>query len=193
MADRLYRSRHERMIAGVAGGLGDLLGIDPTLIRVVWAVLAVLSGGIFVLIYIVMAIVVPEEPWGAEDRGHDRYRGDAASGPSDDTTSVPTPGAAFAAGETPGTASSTTAAPGWRDWRDDRRDDAGHPRSWRRERRRDGGGGLIFGIVLILIGAWFLLREYVPQIDTDALWPLLAVGAGILLIVLSIRPNRSTG
>jgi phage shock protein C len=196
MADRLYRSRRERVIAGVAGGLGDLLGIDPTLIRVVWAVLAVLSGGIFVVIYIVMAIIVPEERWATTDVGRgDRYAANPTAGPSDDTTSVPTPGAA--APGAPNVASGTTAGQsaagaGWRDWRDDRRDADGHPRSWRRERRRDGGGGLIVGIILMLVGAWFLLREYVPQIDTEALWPLLAVGAGILLIVLSIRPNRSS-
>ena len=62
MNDRLYRSRDERVIGGVAGGLADYLGLDPALVRVLWVVLAILSGGGFVLAYIAMLIVVPEEP-----------------------------------------------------------------------------------------------------------------------------------
>mgnify|MGYP005831677331 CR=1 FL=1 len=41
---RLYRSRSERMLAGVMGGVGEYLGIDPTLVRVVYALFGVLSG-----------------------------------------------------------------------------------------------------------------------------------------------------
>ena len=64
MNDRLYRSRSDRMLAGVAGGLADRFDLDPSFVRVGWAILTLLSGGIFLLIYIVMAIVVPEEPIG---------------------------------------------------------------------------------------------------------------------------------
>jgi phage shock protein PspC (stress-responsive transcriptional regulator) len=53
------------MLGGVAGGLADYLDIDPTLIRVIWAVLAIMTGGVLVVLYIVMWIVVPEEPQGA--------------------------------------------------------------------------------------------------------------------------------
>ena len=64
MADRLYRSRDDRMLAGVAGGLARVMDADPSIIRVVWVVVTVLSGGIGLLVYIVMAIVVPEAPDG---------------------------------------------------------------------------------------------------------------------------------
>jgi phage shock protein C len=64
MNDRLYRSRDERVISGVAGGLAERFDLDPSLVRVAWAILTVLSGGVFLLIYIVMAIVVPEAPAG---------------------------------------------------------------------------------------------------------------------------------
>ena len=63
MADRLYRSREDRMLAGVAGGLADLWDADPSLIRIGWALLAFFTGGIFLVVYIVMAIVVPDEPY----------------------------------------------------------------------------------------------------------------------------------
>ena len=58
---RLYRSREERRIAGVCGGLAEYLAIDPTLVRILWALLA-LAGGPGILLYLIMAIVVPEEP-----------------------------------------------------------------------------------------------------------------------------------
>jgi phage shock protein C len=57
---RLYRSRTNSVIAGVCGGLGEFLGIDPTLIRLLWIIAAFL-GGSGLLAYIVLAIVIPEE------------------------------------------------------------------------------------------------------------------------------------
>ena len=62
MSDRLYRSTTDRVLAGVAGGLAELWDLDPALVRVVWALLVPLTGGLAFLAYIVLAIVVPEGP-----------------------------------------------------------------------------------------------------------------------------------
>ena len=56
---RLYRSRQSRMIAGVCGGLGEYFGVDPTLVRLVFALLF-LAYGFGPLLYIIMWIVIPE-------------------------------------------------------------------------------------------------------------------------------------
>ncbi|MFA4826549.1 MAG: PspC domain-containing protein [Methanoregula sp.] len=64
---RLYRSKTRRMLAGVCGGLGDYLGIDPTIIRLVWAVLTLFTWGIWFLAYIVAWVIVPEEETPPED------------------------------------------------------------------------------------------------------------------------------
>ncbi|HSV85164.1 MAG TPA: PspC domain-containing protein [Levilinea sp.] len=61
---RLYRSIDERMFAGVCGGLGKFFGLDPTIVRLVFVILA-LMGGPGILIYIVMWVVVPDEPAGS--------------------------------------------------------------------------------------------------------------------------------
>jgi phage shock protein C len=61
---KLYRSRTNRQLAGVCGGLADYFNTDPTLIRLLFVVFAVL-GGPGLLAYIVLAIVVPEQPTGA--------------------------------------------------------------------------------------------------------------------------------
>lgn len=58
---RLYRSRTDRMISGVAGGLGEYLNIDVTIVRLLFVFFA-LAGGPGLLVYIVMLLVVPEEP-----------------------------------------------------------------------------------------------------------------------------------
>jgi phage shock protein C len=58
---RLYRSRNERMIAGVCGGLGQFLGMDPTIIRLIFVV-AVFAGFAGVLAYLILAVVIPLEP-----------------------------------------------------------------------------------------------------------------------------------
>jgi phage shock protein C len=58
---RLYRSRTDKQMSGVCGGVADYLGIDPTIVRIVW-VLLTLAGGPGLVLYIIMALVVPEEP-----------------------------------------------------------------------------------------------------------------------------------
>ncbi|MGD2158469.1 MAG: PspC domain-containing protein [Anaerolineales bacterium] len=58
---RLYRSRDERMIAGVCGGLGEYLSIDPTIIRLLF-VLSTFWGGSGFIAYLVMMVLIPEEP-----------------------------------------------------------------------------------------------------------------------------------
>jgi phage shock protein C len=58
---RLFRSRKDRVIGGVCGGLGTYMNIDPVLIRVVWAVL--IFSGIGALVYLISWIIIPEEPF----------------------------------------------------------------------------------------------------------------------------------
>jgi phage shock protein C len=57
---RLYRSKTDRMIGGVCGGLGGYFNIDPTLVRLIFVVLTIMGGG-GVLIYFILWIVIPEE------------------------------------------------------------------------------------------------------------------------------------
>ncbi|NIW48273.1 MAG: PspC domain-containing protein [Gammaproteobacteria bacterium] len=63
---RLYRSRSERMIAGVCGGIGEYFNIDPTLVRLLFVAFT-LAGGSGVLAYIIFLVVVPEEPQASND------------------------------------------------------------------------------------------------------------------------------
>lgn len=57
---KLYRSITDRKISGVCGGLGEYFEIDATIIRILWLILT-FSGGAGLLIYFIMALVVPED------------------------------------------------------------------------------------------------------------------------------------
>ena len=62
---RLYLSKKERMLGGVCAGLGEHLDIDPTVIRLIWAVVTVLSLGTGIVVYILAWILIPEEDTGS--------------------------------------------------------------------------------------------------------------------------------
>ena len=58
---KLYRSRADRMLFGVCGGLGDYFGVDPTAVRLLF-ILAAILGGNGLLAYLIVALLVPLEP-----------------------------------------------------------------------------------------------------------------------------------
>lgn len=163
MDDRLYRSRHERMISGVAGGLAERLDVDPSIVRVIWVLLVLPTGFLALLAYVVMAIVVPEEP--------------PVGGPVAETAA-----AAAAAGEGAGEAPT---APAWPDARAQRRSE----REARRAARRAEGGNaaIILGGILVVVGALFLARQFLPELDFDLLWPIALMVIGVALVLGSVR------
>ena len=61
MNRRLYRCRHDRLIAGVASGVAEYFDVDPTIVRVLW-IISIFFGGLGLFAYIVMAIIMPSEP-----------------------------------------------------------------------------------------------------------------------------------
>lgn len=197
MNRRLYRSRTDSVIGGVAGGVAEYLDVDPSIVRIVWAVLAIVTGGIFFVLYIVMWIVVPE---GAQAPGMPRYQPGPgavpgwtppASGPASPAAPVAPPADVATAAQMPPAdaveggelppaapvAGSTEPAPDWGAY------SAPEPH----QRRRGSGGAMVFGIVLIALGAWFLIDQYVPGIDSDLLWPIALVVLGGALLFVSMR------
>ena len=59
----LLRSRRHRMIAGVCGGIADSLGWDPTLVRILYVLVSVVSAAFpGILVYLVLWMVMPEAP-----------------------------------------------------------------------------------------------------------------------------------
>ena len=61
---RLYRSKKERILGGVCAGLSEHLDVDPTVIRLIWAVVTLISFGTGIIVYIVAWIIIPEDDTG---------------------------------------------------------------------------------------------------------------------------------
>ena len=92
---RLQRNTNDQMIAGVASGVADYFGVDRSIVRVLWA-LSVLFGGLGVVVYVILWIVVPEA--GSDRTVADDLRDQAIefqesrsedSEPSEDTSADP--------------------------------------------------------------------------------------------------------
>lgn len=166
MPDRLYRSRTDRMIGGVAGGIAENLGIDPTIVRVGWVLLALATNGVLVLVYFLLLFLLPEAPEGSEDSvGADR------PAPSDDSGGAPvTTSAASGAPPPPPAGAGPSRLPA------DRRP-----------------GAVVVGAILVLVGGYLLVRQYLPSIDLGLNWPFVAIAVGVVLIVAALRPGGRSG
>lgn len=61
MEKKLYRSNTDKKICGVCGGVAEYFGIDPTLVRLGWALVSIFAGA-GIIAYIVCALIIPEKP-----------------------------------------------------------------------------------------------------------------------------------
>jgi len=212
---RLYRSPTDRVILGVCGGLADYFDADPTAVRLLWFIVTVFTGVVpFLIIYLIMGVVVPEGtsdgfgwssgPWQSWSGTPGQVPGDpgAAAVPGDPgaTAMGGSPGAGSGS---PGTDPGTQGTPGpqqpwgppppppgdWRSqrayWRAQRRAERAY---WRSQRRGEPGtGALIFGGLLILIGAAFFVRNVYPGFDVDLVWPVIIILFGAIVLAGAFR------
>jgi phage shock protein PspC (stress-responsive transcriptional regulator) len=58
---RLIRTRKGRLLAGVCSGIGEYTGVDPTVVRVIFLALALVTAGVFALVYLAAWVIIPEE------------------------------------------------------------------------------------------------------------------------------------
>jgi phage shock protein C len=60
---KLYRSRENKTFAGIVGGVGEYFEIDPTLLRLIWLVIAIMTGVLpAIIVYLIAILVVPKKP-----------------------------------------------------------------------------------------------------------------------------------
>ncbi len=58
---RFYKSATDSMLTGVAGGIAEYFDVDPTLVRVAWVLAGLASGGLALIVYVILAIVMPRQ------------------------------------------------------------------------------------------------------------------------------------
>jgi phage shock protein C len=203
VTERLYRHPTDRAIAGVAGGLAVWLDIDPSLVRIAWVLLGIFSGGIFVLVYIVMMIVVPLPPpgWvprprtGSPGQGWQPGTGGWAppGGPPPGWGATPaptpdwdTPPAAPPPGFTAGASGTQGTTSGWPP-----QDASGGSPTPSANPSRAGNGGIVAGVILIGLGVWFLVGQFV-DVNWELLWPVaIMILGGALIAGAVLRGRRS--
>ena len=67
MKKKLYKSSSDKMLEGVLGGFAEYIGVDSTLVRLVYVLIAMFSAGFpGILFYIICALVIPDEPFNVE-------------------------------------------------------------------------------------------------------------------------------
>jgi phage shock protein PspC (stress-responsive transcriptional regulator) len=186
MNTRLYRSPTDRVLAGVAGGMAETYALDPALVRIGWTLLILLTGGVFLIVYIVMALVVPLRPlsmpaWsGGQAFGGAMAMPYAAMSSPGGTPGAPADQADGAPPSPPPPDVSAMPAPAYPQY---------PPPTYAAHHERHGNstGALVIGAMLILVGAFFLIRQFVPALDFDAIWPVAIIIGGGLLIALAFR------
>lgn len=150
----LYKSRKNKMVAGVCGGLAEYFDVDPVLVRIIFIVFTIF-GGFAVLAYIIGAIIIPYPPLDPSEM---------AAAASAEQSPAPTPQAAAPA------APATT------------------------------NGALIVGVILMVLGAYFLMRN-IPIFHDFYWWihwhihdyivPAILIMIGTALLVKGTRKKES--
>ena len=159
MEKRLYRSRSDRMIWGVCGGLAKYFGIDPTIVRVFF-VLLIFANGLGILAYIILAVVVPLE-----------------------SSQVTTPKETVRENVEEMKETATELGREVQSALTGERDESEEVTKARRQRLN------ILGIVLIVVGGLFLLGSFnlFWWFHWGNLWPLIIVAIGVLIILSARR------
>jgi phage shock protein C len=141
---KLYRSRRDEQISGVCAGLAQYLGVEAVWVRVAFVLLTLINGA-GILLYLILALVIPKEP---EEDGQDSLKPDMEQ----------------------------TLREGAQNLQERAREVS--------ERMQGGQGSQLLGWALVVVGAWFLLRQLGwIRVNEDLIFPLLLIGIGILVLL----------
>jgi phage shock protein PspC (stress-responsive transcriptional regulator) len=158
---RLYKSSSDKVLFGVCGGIAEYFDVDPVIIRLLVVVFALTGAGI--LFYIFAAVIIGEKP---EPRlSYGRSAADASFGAGDAET--------YGGGFPGGTPQDAGSADGYGE---------------QEERPRTGGrgsGAMILGLILIIIGLFYMINRFIPifyWIDLRIVLAVLLVMAGIYFV-----------
>jgi phage shock protein PspC (stress-responsive transcriptional regulator) len=134
---RLYRSKENRVLFGVCGGIGEYFDVDPTIIRIIFVLFSI-WGGIGIVLYIVGLIVIPE----SRDKKEENFAKVSDKGKTDEDQCC-----------------------------------GHHGRSHE----------YVIGLFIILLGLYFLFRNFLPWLSFQLFWPALLIFVGLLLIFSSVK------
>jgi len=171
MSKKLYRSRDDRMIAGVCGGLADYFNVDSSLIRL--AVLFIfLFQGVGLIVYIIAWLVMSEEPVKNEYRMPDDYyiedekkkekqnnnQGHAADNEQEENENYN------------------------QDAKKESEKEYYQQYQERNLKNNNNKRRKLFAVIMILVGSIFLVDIWIPDLYWEKYWPLILIAAGVLML-----------
>ncbi|MCX7783366.1 MAG: PspC domain-containing protein [Meiothermus sp.] len=140
---RLYRSRSDEQISGVCAGLAQYLGVETVWVRIAFVLLTLINGA-GILLYLILALVIPKEP---QEENQDSPKSDMDQ----------------------------TLREGAQNLQERAKEVSG---------MQGGQGSQLLGWALVVVGAWFLLRQLGwIRVDEDLIFPLLLIGIGVLVLL----------
>ena len=151
----LYRSRDNKLIAGVCGGIAEYFGVDPTIVRLI-GVLLLLAEGIGVLLYIVAWIIIPENP--SQKESAKTIAENAISKLNKDNKSKK--------GKVTKKSLNVKASKTVKG----------------KDKKPRGSNNIFWGSLLIIFGLYFILKRFVPWLNFNLLWPVALMAYGFYVL-----------
>jgi len=153
MPETLHKSHSNKVFAGVCGGLAEYFNVDPTLIRLAWA-LAVFVGGTGLILYILAMIIMPDDPAVPVKAKTKAYVGEEISETE--------PANGEEAGDEAGK---------------EERPSSGKIIKNQEEKRHQ-----ILGLILVSLGGYFLLERFFPFFHMRNWWPVILILIGVFIL-----------
>ncbi|MFP4660607.1 MAG: PspC domain-containing protein [Halanaerobiales bacterium] len=181
MADKkIYRSRKDRMLGGVCGGLAEYFNIDSTIVRLA-AVLLLFAEGIGLVLYIVAWIVVPEKSRFRDNNHEDTYNSTSRTIDVEGYSS-----------ETEGSDEEEKIGNKKKIKldHDDKEKTSNKGATISDSENRNDKGQMIIGIILVSLGSIFLIDRAFPFFRWHFFWPLILVGFGIVLLLKGVNSDE---
>jgi phage shock protein PspC (stress-responsive transcriptional regulator) len=184
MAKKIYRSRKDKMIGGVCGGLAEYFDIDSTLVRLA-LLLLFFARGTGLLLYIIAWIVIPEKPsengkieynQNKTDENVEEFSEDSAIDAEVEAVNVTNDGESSEDNEPDNTQREIGA---------DQKQTGSYVVKDNKETRQQ-----IFGIIMVCLGVFFLIENWLPFFRWERYWPLLLVGLGIAILFKGVKDNE---
>jgi phage shock protein PspC (stress-responsive transcriptional regulator) len=171
MSKKLYRSRDDRMIAGVCGGLADYFNVDSSLIRI--AVLFVfLFQGVGLIAYIIAWLVMSEEPVKNEYRMPDDYYIEDEK--AQDNINK----------EENGSKASDKKRNEYDEYEARKTKEKEYYEQYNEQSSKSSNNNRrkLFAVIMILVGSIFLVDIWIPDLYWEKYWPLILIAAGVLML-----------
>ena len=169
---KLYRSRIDRMIAGVCGGLAKYFDIDPTIVRVLFVVSIFIGGG-GILAYIILWIVVPEEQIIFQSAGQDTQTHQSNFNSEESNSNTNQESSKFDSSNFSAEINKKV---------NEATNEINKIVDEARNNKKVFGG-----TILILLGILFLLDNMFPRFDFGDYWPIILIALGVGIIIKASR------